>query len=74
MELEVPGDGEWLGVNVNVAYWKAVKLCKWNGDKNCWKNTDLKLMQSENKACRTRALLKATDEENEKLKVFTGRR
>jgi len=28
MELEVPGDGEWLGVNVNVAYWKAVKLCK----------------------------------------------
>jgi len=31
-------------------------------------------MQSENKACRTRALLKATDEENEKLKVFTGRR
>jgi hypothetical protein len=31
--------------------------------------TDLKLTQSENKASRTRALLKATDEEDEKLKI-----
>jgi hypothetical protein len=40
MELEVAGDKEWLGVNVNVAFWKAVKVCKLNGDKKCWKNTD----------------------------------
>jgi len=45
MELEVAGDEEWLGVNVNVACRKAVKLCKWNGDKKCWENIGLKLTQ-----------------------------
>jgi len=32
MGLEVAGDEEWLGVNVSVACWKGVKLCKLNGD------------------------------------------